>query len=153
MQSREKLAWIVLIVVVTLYLREAFIPTPGPGPNPPGPDPDPPPTPTAPFQVPTSDLYVLITEETTERPRLPAQQLLIFTSTAVREWLDSNTKWRLLDQNAPMNNDDKVWQDAMKVPRQSLPWIAISNGKTKTGYSGPLPADSKATLELLGKYK
>lgn len=144
--AREKLAWFVLIVVATLYVREVFVPTPGPGP---GPLPDPP-SPSAPFPVPSEGLYVLIVEETAERPKLPSEQLLIFTSTAVREWLDSHAKWRLLDQNAPMTNDEKVWQDAMKVSRQSVPWIVISNGKT--GYSGPLPANSKALLELLEKH-
>lgn len=153
MPTRERVAWFVLVIVATLYLREIFGPGPTPGPGPLPPDPDPEPTPTAPFQVPTDGLYVLFVEETTERPKLPPEQLLIFTAAELRQWLDAHAKgqWRLLDQNAPTNNDEKVWQDAMKVPRQSLPWIAISNGKT--GYSGPLPPNTKAVIELLDKYK
>ena len=140
MHLREKIAWVVLVVALVLYYRGGGI-----APVPPLPPPEPP----APF--PCEGLHVLVVEETLDRPRLPKEQLAIFTSTEVRAWLDANAKWRCYDQHAPMDNDDTVWRDAMKRPRQSLPWLVVSNGKA--GYDGPLPADGKAFLELVGKYK
>lgn len=140
MQLKEKLAWVVLVVALVLYFQGGgVVPVP----------PLPPPEPPAP--IPVEGLHVLIVEETLDRPRLPKEQLAILTSTEVRTYLDANAKWRLLDKDAPMQNDEKKWQDAMKLPRQSTPWLICSNGKT--GFSGPMPADSKSFLELVQKYK
>lgn len=144
MPLKEKIAWVVLVVSLVMYYQGGSVPVPPVPPVPPIP-----PAPPAPF--PADGLHVLIVEETAERSRLPKEQLAIFTATDVRTWLDANAKYRILDQHAPMVNDLKVWQDAMKVPRQSLPWVVISTGQS--GFSGPLPADSKAFLELVGKYK
>lgn len=141
MPLREKIAWVVLVVVAVLYFRG------GPGPTPPGPQPDP----TPPAPIPVQGLHVLIVEETAERPRLTKEQLAILTASDVRAWLDANAKYRILDKDAPMDHDESVWRDAMRLPRQRVPWMICSNGQT--GYSGPLPADSKAFLELVGKYK
>lgn len=105
-----------------------------------------------------SPISVLIVEETADRG-LPANRAWepVLGSIQIRQYLDSHciTKdgrptWRWLDQDADMSDADQFWQDAMKLPRTSLPWIAISNGKS--GVSGPLPTSEDATLELLRKW-
>lgn len=141
MPLKEKFAWVVLVVALVLYFQGGgIVPVP----------PIPPVPPEPPAPIPVAGLHVLIVEETLERPRLPKEQLTILTSTEVRTVLDGKAKWRILDKDAPMQNDEKVWQDAMKLPRGTLPHVIVSNGKT--GYSGPLPTDSKSFLELVDKY-
>jgi len=139
MPLREKIAWVVLVVALVLYLRgSGVVPVPPVPPAPPAP-------------IPVPGLHVLIVEEVQDRPKLPKEQVAIFTSTEVRTWLDANAKWRIYDDDSPMQHDEKVWQDAMKLPRQSLPWLIVSNGKT--GYMGPLPKSSKEFLDLVQKYR
>jgi hypothetical protein len=128
-------------------------PTP-PGPNPPGP------TPPGPAPIPTAGLRVLIVEETADRPKLPAGQAAIFTSAALRDWLDANCAktpdgkapdWRILDKDADLALDLPHWRQAMALPRSTLPWLIVSDGSR--GYSGPLPATEAETLALLDAYR
>lgn len=63
---------------------------------------------------------------------------------------NTNPDFRRLDQNADVSKDAKYWQDAMALPRDSLPWVVISTGKT--GFKGPLPATEDEMLALLKKY-
>ena len=83
---------------------------------------------------------------------MPPAQLSILTSAPLREWFKSNNvQWRIWDDDTPVEGAEKVWQDALLLPRQSLPWIHVSNGKT--GFSGPLPSNVDETIALIGKYK
>lgn len=139
---------------------------PGPGPGP-GPDPKPPPVPPPPDPVPppvpppipVDGFRVLIVYESSELATMPRAQLVSLYAQQVRDYLaahcvkgpDGRTaEWRVWDQNVSTANEAKLWQDAMARKRDKLPWIVISTGKT--GYEGPLPADTAGTLELLRKY-
>lgn len=135
----------------------------GHGPQPP-PDVDPQPDPDVdpdepPAPIPQAGLRALIIEETADRGRLPASQLGIFSSTKIRKYVDqnfakgpsSNPEFRIFDKDLDMSMESKTWQDAMKLPRDSLPWIIVSNGKT--GYSGPLPKNEADVLSLFQKYE
>lgn len=130
----------VLIVVALLW---AYLPAPGPAP---GPTPD--------VQPITEGVAVLIVEETADRQNLPESQLQIFRGTELRRWMDDNkVAHRMWDQDLngdDLKHEDKGWQDAMSQPRQAVPWIYISNGKT--GFSGPLPQTVDATKDLVGRY-
>lgn len=124
-------------------------------PSPPSPEPSPVPTPdTAP--IPVAGFRVLIIEEEKDRIKLPPAQVAVLLSGRVQEYLDSKCvlgpdnktrEWRIFDKDIAARG---LWLDAMKRPRQSLPWIIISDGKT--GYEGPLPQNVEATLQLLKKY-
>lgn len=104
-----------------------------------------------PAPVVADKLIVLVVEETGERHKLPASQLSVLTSLAVREYVASKSgEMRIYDPQADLKNEAGVWRDAMAVPRQSLPWLVVSNGKA--GFSGPLPATVDDTLTLLRKY-
>lgn len=123
------------------------LPAPGPGP---GPTPD-----DAPF--PAQGLHVLIVHETKDAARLPAGQRTILWSQASREFLDSKCAldgktraWRIYDPDVDLTHEAQVWRDAMAVPRQSLPWLCLSNGRT--GYSGPLPADVAAFQTIVSQH-
>lgn len=122
-------------------------------PIPPKPDPPIPPKPDPP--IPVAGLRVLIVYESAT----PGDAPKIIATKSVRDYLNTkcvlgadgkSPEWRFLDKDTPMGNASKVWQDAMLLPRQSLPWIIISTGAA--GYSGPLPATADATLALLRKY-
>jgi hypothetical protein len=126
-----------------------------PGPIPPGPVP---PGPTPP-PIPTAGFRVLIVYESADVGKLPEPQRQIFTSTAIREYLNTHAaknstghpEWRLLDKNADLTNESDLWKDAWsKADMTHIPSIAVSNGKE--GFAGPLPATVDETLALLKKY-
>lgn len=120
-------------------------PRPPPDPNPPVP-PDPKPSPAP---IPGDGLRVLIVYET--GIPMPAGQFSAIFGKDVRGYLDTHAKeYRVYDQNTDITHAPKVWQDAMKRPRASVPWIIVSDGKT--GYEGPMPANVRDTLTLLKKY-
>lgn len=132
-------------------------PDPGPGPVPPdpgpGPTPDPAPIPVQGFRV----LIVYESADLTDSAKMPATQVNALTSKTLHEYLDSKCvagpkvkEWRIWDKDENGANEAKHWQDAMKRPRKSLPWIIISDGKT--GYEGPLPVDAQKIVDLLKKY-
>jgi hypothetical protein len=102
---------------------------------------------------------VLIVEETANRSTLPPAQLAILFDQRVHELLNSKCvqdteigrkAWNIWDADEKLEKAPKLWQDAMKRPRKSVPWIMIGNGKT--GYEGPLPENVDKTLELIKKY-
>lgn len=135
---------------------------PGPTPpDPPPPDPKPPepqPKDDAPFAAP--GLAVLIVYESAELARLPRGQYAALYAKSVRDALradchkdDGNRDgaWRVWDKDDDPKEESKMWQDAMKVERKSVPWVVISNGKT--GFSGPLPDAPEKLIDLVQKYK
>jgi len=68
---------------------------------------------------------------------------------------DGVTKeFRIWASDVDATNESKVWQDAMKLRRDSLPWIVISNRKagTGTGFQGRLPENLADITTLLKKY-
>lgn len=131
---------------ITFTVGEGPAPKP---PDPPMPQPDPAP-------IPLDGFRVLFVAESSSK--LPPAQLAILTSATLRDYLnkkcvkgsDGRAEWRQWDKDTPIVKEDKHWSDAMARPRQSLPWIIISNGKT--GYEGPLPATVAETMTLLRKY-
>jgi hypothetical protein len=131
-------------------------PGPTPGPPPPPPPPVPPPTPAP---IPAAGFRTLIVYDATKLTTMPAAQQSILYSAAIRDYLnthavigeDGRTKdWRVWDQGVDTSADSKLWQDTMKRPRASAPWLIVSNGTT--GFEGPLPANVADTLVILKKY-
>lgn len=115
------------------------------------------PAPVPPIPIPGEGLRVLVVYETADVSAYPASQAAIFTSAMVRNYLDAKCakadgvpEFRFLDQNANMQNASPVWQQAMLVKRDSLPWVVIANGKNT--FSGPLPKSVDDMLTLLRKY-
>lgn len=135
-------------------------PKPDPDPKPPTPDPKPPapdPKPVDPPPIPAAGLHVLVVFETGKA--LPPGQQSILYGKAVRDYLQANCvvgpdgktkQFRIYDQDVDASRDSKLWADAMKRPRASVPWVVVSNGKT--GFEGPLPENPDKFLELVRKY-
>lgn len=114
-----------------------------PDPNPPGP-------------VVTSDEFrLLIVEETADRPKLPAGQQGVFTSTVLRKWLrehckplsDGSNGFRIVDVDDVENLPAEF--KSLERPT-STPWLYVTNGKT--GLSCPLPASVDELLSKVGPY-
>lgn len=127
------------------------------GPQPP-PGPGPGPTP-SPAPIPVDGFRVLIVYESSELSKMPAAQQSILYSKPVRDYLnakcvmgpDGKTKeWRIYDKDVATDAESKTWQDAMKRPRQSIPWLIVSDGKT--GYEGPLPGSVDEAMAILKKW-
>lgn len=150
----------------------------GVDPVPPTPDPNPPgPTPTpddAPIKL--EGLRVLVVEESADRGKLPASQVNVIQGQTVRSYLNGKcaraadgktAEWWILDKDVDASGLAKHWQDALARskdkmaawkpdpnvkdgPKQALPWVLISNGKS--GYEGPLPRTPSEMVELLKRY-
>lgn len=136
-------------------------PGPDPGPSPPDPGPKPDPTPPAPAPIPTAGLRVLIVEETANRGQLPPGQAdVMFARGPGSLWefmrakgakdAAGNPELRVFDKDRNLSADPPHWQEAMKRPRTSLPWLLVSNGKA--GYEGPLPRTTEEVLAIVRKY-
>lgn len=150
MKNDQSILPLILMFIVMLGMRSCDTPTPEPGPDP---QPDPQPTPDVdPAPFPSDGLSVLIVEETSKRNQLPSSQLSILMSTQVRDFVEgSGGEIRVLDKDVDAQYAAEKWRLALRKPRDSLPWILISN--RETGYSGPLPQTIEDTTELIGKYK
>ena len=98
-------------------------------------------------------LHVLIVEEVDDRRSLSRDQLAVLTSSALRGWFtDHKAEWHVWDKDFDASHEPENWQAALKIPRESLPWLIVSR-KGKPNYSGPLPATVDATLEVLRRYE
>jgi hypothetical protein len=119
-------------------------PPPGPTPVPPGPVP---PTPT-PAPIPGPGLHALVVYETGALSKLPAAQVAALYSKGVRDYMRSKSiDFRFYDADVDMAGETQLWKDAMKIKRDSLPWLILSDGVK--GYSGPFPANTDETIKLL----
>lgn len=127
-------------------------PGPGPNPIPPGPSPAPAPIPTAGFRV------LMIYDALHPEALTPGQQAAIFGEDS-HNYLNSkcvigpdgkSPERRIWSTGLDASGESKLWQDAYKRPRASVPWIIISDGKT--GFEGPIPADVADTMSLLKKF-
>ena len=65
--------------------------------------------------------------------------------------VDGHPEWRIFDKDKDLSKTKGIWKDVMALPRSTLPWIVVGNGKID-GYSGPLPATVEETMVLLKKY-
>lgn len=108
--------------------------------------------------IPGDGFRVLIVYESEQLDDYPAAQVDALYSSDVRAYLSAKcvagaTGWpdyRILDADADMALDSVWWQEAMKRPRISLPWVLIDS--PQGGFEGPMPAGPDALLELLKKY-
>src|SRR4029079_5276600 len=98
--------------------------------------PVPPPDPPGPTPIPAQGLRVLMVYETSELNKMPPQQLLVLHSQTITDYMNSHCakvgtqpEWRKFDKDTDVSKQSTIWQDAMKRPRQSIPWLVVSNGK------------------------
>lgn len=128
-------------------------------PVPPGPpDPPKPPGPPTP-PTPAGPLRVLIVYESADLPKLPKEQQAILFDMKVRSALKDRTDkagpdgrgFNIWDKDVDASGAAKFWQDALKRPRVSTPFIHLFKGDALI-HEGPLPADAKGTLDLINKY-
>lgn len=101
----------------------------------------------APF--PADKLCVLIVTESSKPNTVTREQLVQINSTAARA-LVGMENFKVYDPDSSPELDMQWALDALAVPRTSIPWLYVSNGRS--GYSGPLPANEAALLELLKKH-
>ncbi len=105
---------------------------------------------TAPFK--SEQLSVLIVEDSASRRDLPSSQVNIFTSARLRKhFTDIGADVRFWTISEDGSQDTAVFQQAAKVPRDSVPWIAIAHGRK--GFSGPLPTTVDGVIALVDQYK
>jgi hypothetical protein len=113
-----------------------------------------------PAPIPDAGLRVFIFEETADRDKLqPGQReaLLADGPGSVRDYarthcvkIGNQPEFRLIDKDQDLTRDTVAVQLAGKLPRTSLPWLIVSNGKS--GQSIPLPATAAETLAILKKF-
>jgi hypothetical protein len=105
----------------------------------------------SPAPIATDRLSVMVVEDVNHRDDIPASQVTALLSTQLRKAIqDKSGRFRMLDAATDVTNEESWVKECMALPRQSLPWVYISNGRT--GYSGPVPATEQAFLELIAKH-
>jgi hypothetical protein len=120
--------------------------------------PVPPVPPAPPAPIPAEGLHVLIVVDNQNIGKLPAAQVAALTATSVRSYLNGTCpkvngtpEYRILDKGLDMSAESQLWQTAYKMADgKTLPFIVVSNGKT--GFQGPLPADTDSLLKLLQQF-
>jgi hypothetical protein len=126
---------------------------PGPGPKPPDPPaPDPKPI--------DGPLRVLVVYESAELAKMAEAQQAVIYGRKVRDWLNANcakegtgwAAWRMWDKDVDASGESKAWQESLKRPRASVPFVHAFRGETPV-HEGPLPADADAMVTLLEKIK
>ncbi len=156
-----KIDWDTRKTIAKTFAQEVNIgkvspPVPPIPPVPPTPDPPVPPVP-PPVALPK----VLIIEESSERTKLPASQQMVILGKPMRDWLnakcapdpatDSGKGWAIWDKDVDASGASKFYQDALKQPRTSVPWVVVGDDTT-ISYSGALPTTTSATIALLSKH-
>ncbi len=104
------------------------------------------------------EVRVLVVEDTSKRPRLPGPQAAIFTSRAVREYLnehchkneDGSPEFFFLDVHDDVSELPDIFQQTFKRSRKSDFWFYVTDGKR--GTEGPLPEDSDRFIAILKVY-
>ena len=123
---------------------------PGPGP---GPTPEPEPEPPTPAPIPEAGLNILFVAESSDATKMTPGQREILFSLEGRNFLTATcgNNWRAFDQHVQFTDQDGKWAKAIQRPRESLPWIIISNGTT--GFEGPMPGSLVDLKKLVEEYK
>lgn len=105
-----------------------------------------------PSPVPGSGLHVLIVEDRVHRQDLPPGQFDAMMSADVDEMIRKSDGHKYLyDQNQDVSNKDDPWvKDAMKVKRESLPWLVLDNNGH--GTSEVFPKDPREFKALVEQY-
>lgn len=95
-------------------------------------------------------LHVLIVADKLNLPR--AQETAIACD-ELRGWVsDHHALFHVWAPNQDTTSEAPEWQAAMKLPRESDPWLIVSM-KGKPNFNGPLPADTKSLMDVLRKYE
>lgn len=107
---------------------------------------------------PAVDFRLLIVEETSKRPGLPAAQQSIFASTKLHKYLrehcatlpDGSQGWRVTDMDY-VKTLPAVFQAPVDAhPPKSLPWLYCTGGGE--GISAPLPESVDALMAKITPY-
>jgi hypothetical protein len=105
---------------------------------------------------------VMIVEETSRRTSLPSDQVMIFTSRSLRDYIDGiaakrngRTEFRVVDIDAEFTGSGNETFIAMLSDAREfsddVPRLLISNG-IDTVYNEPLPSSVEAVKAVLAKY-
>lgn len=133
-----------------------YVATGTPTPDPPKPDP---PKPSTPILGDGGMRVMFIVETMDGVAKVPITMRSAIFGDEVREILNTKTKptpdggkrgWYIADKDQDFLAESKVWGDALKRPRTTLPWVIISS---PTGnYEGPVPDNVSAMVALLKKF-
>lgn len=113
--------------------------------------------PSAPTVVTQPQFRLLIVEETADRPSLPMDQLSIFVSPTLRDYLnshcvklaDGSSGYRIVDKD-DVDNLPADFRETAKLKRDSTPWLYCTDGSK--GLSCPLPGSVDETLAKIKPY-
>ncbi|MEM6366304.1 MAG: hypothetical protein AAF745_17885 [Planctomycetota bacterium] len=101
-------------------------------------------------------LQVLIVYDT--RDIIPPDQAEILFGGRSLDWLDRNClkvdgspAYRVLDKDTTGQDSSDEYLQALRLPRDSLPWLIVGNGRK--GFSGPLPLTVDETIKILEEFK
>lgn len=112
------------------------------------------PTPVAPAPIDAPGLHVLLIEETDDRDTIDKGQLAVLQTTQIQQDVKAaGGQFKQYDANNPP--EAEPWKSAMSRPRQSTPWLIVSN-QGKGGFEGAVPSGDgaiEATMKIIGGLK
>lgn len=92
-------------------------------------------------------LRVLVLYDSDALRDLPQSQLLTLQGLELREWLEAHhADYRIWDKSVDTSHAPEFWQQAVKLPHDSLPWIWASRGGR--GFNGPLQSAAETIARL-----
>lgn len=99
-----------------------------------------------------SGLRVMIVYESSKMHLLTKEQTAALWSADVVAYLNSKapSRWKKYDQDSNLAKELPGWQEVLKRPRASLPWIVLSNDAVD--FEGPYPGTVADVLAMLEKY-
>ncbi len=102
----------------------------------------------APFKA--DKLCVLIVRESADVAKYTTDQLNAINGTTWRAYVkEKGGAFRVADPNDDLSLEAPWVAEAMKIERESLPWVLVSNGKTGTG---ELLTNSETLLATIKKH-
>src|SRR5690606_24080108 len=96
--------------------------------------------------LPDTGKHALVILESEERGSLSADRLSVLNSAPLRQELyRRGYQLRIWDDDIRVTREDEWFVAAMKLPRESLPWMVIADGNK--GVSQPLPSSVEEVLK------
>lgn len=136
MSTKDRIGWVMIGLAVFLLAKGGGLPSIVVTP--------------APIDVP--GLHVLIVEEKEDRATVPAGQQSVLKSSLISQHVINEKKAEFRQYDDDPTITEEPWKSAMARPRNSLPWIIVSN-PGKGGFEGPLPGSIDETLALIGRFE
>jgi hypothetical protein len=94
-------------------------------------------------------LYVIVVEDSQDRLKPDYKFTSAINAADWRKHVKAlGGEWRVIEPDEPMDNVNQVWRDALSLPRESLPWLIVSDSE-RGGYQGTFSPEVGGLLKSI----